>query len=71
MNQTKVTLHGGVKMPQIGFETYQIEKNETTKEACLSALKAECCYIYTIHAYMNEVSVGQTVTESGIAREKI
>lgn len=71
MKQTYVTLNGNIKMPQIGYGTFQIEGNEKTKEICLEALKVGYRHIDTAHAYMNEVGVGQAVKESGIPREDI
>lgn len=71
MEQSYVTLQGGIKMPQIGFGTYQIEGNELTKETCLKALQAGYRHIDTAHAYMNEIGVGQAVKESNISRDDI
>ena len=71
MNQTYATLHGGIKIPQLGIGVYQIEGNEKTKEVCLEALKVGYRHIDTAHAYRNEVGVGQAVKESGIDRKDI
>lgn len=71
MNQTTVTLHGGIQMPQFGLGVFQIEGNEKTKQACLEALKLGYRHIDTAHAYMNEAGVGQAIRESGIARKDI
>lgn len=54
MKQRMVTLHGEIKMPQMGFGVFQIEGNDATKEACLEAIKAGYRHIDTAHAYMNE-----------------
>lgn len=71
MEQSMVTLQGGIKMPQMGFGVFQIDGNEETKKACLDALRAGYRHIDTAHAYMNEVGVGQAVKESGINRKDI
>lgn len=71
MNQTSVTLHGNIQMPQFGLGVFQIEGNEKTKEVCAEALASGYRHIDTAHAYMNEVGVGQAIKESGIDRKEI
>ena len=63
-------LYNGVRIPKIGFGTWQI-KNEVACEACLCALRVGYRHIDTAKAYGNEEGVGQSIKESGIKREDI
>ena len=54
------TLNNGVKMPVIGFGTYQIPPEDT--ERCVSnALKVGYRCIDTAAAYFNEEGVGKAI----------
>ena len=65
-----VTLNNGVRMPMIGFGTYQMPARIT--ECCVSdALKIGYRHIDTAQCYFNEREVGAAVRNSGIPREKI
>ena len=65
-----VTLNNGVKMPMIGFGTYQMPARIT--ERCVSdALKIGYRHIDTAQCYGNEREVGAAVRNSGIPREEI
>ena len=65
-----VTLNNGVKMPMIGFGTYQMSARIT--ERCVSeALKTGYRHIDTAQCYGNEREVGRAVRNSGLEREKI
>ncbi len=65
-----VTLNNGVKMPLIGFGTYQMPARIT--ESCVSnALKIGYRKIDTAQCYCNEKEVGQAVRNSKINREEI
>ena len=55
-----VTLNNGVKMPVLGFGTYQITDDECEK-AVISAIKAGYRLIDTAQAYGNERGVGEGV----------
>ena len=59
INQTYVTLNDGNKIPQFGLGVYMIPGDETTREACLAALKMGYRHIDTAHAYQNERGVGK------------
>ncbi|MCD8372491.1 MAG: aldo/keto reductase [Clostridia bacterium] len=64
-----VTLNNGVKMPQLGFGVYQIEKDEC--ERCvLDAIETGYRHIDTAQAYNNEEEVGSAVIKSGIPRSE-
>lgn len=66
----KVKLNNGVKMPMIGFGTYQMSPNIT--ERCVTdALKVGYRHIDTAQCYGNEREVGQAVKSFGLKREEI
>lgn len=65
------TLSNGVKIPQIGFGTWQIKEGDEAYDSVLLALKNGYRHIDTAAAYGNEVSVGKAVKDSGISREEI
>ena len=65
-----VTLSNGVKMPQLGYGVYQVDKEEC--ERCvLDALKVGYRHIDTAQSYFNEEEVGNAIAKSGIPREQI
>lgn len=65
------TLRNGVKIPAIGFGTWQIPPGEQAYQATLAALKAGYRHIDTAAAYGNEASIGQAIRDSGIPRSEI
>ncbi len=64
-------LHNGVKIPCVGFGTWQTPDGEVAVSAVKTALEAGYRHIDTASAYENENSVGRAVRESGIVREEI
>lgn len=65
-----VTLSNGVKMPQLGYGVYQVDKEEC--ERCvLDALKVGYRHIDTAQSYFNEEEVGNAIEKSGVPREQI
>lgn len=64
-------LYNGVKIPKIGFGTWQIPNGEVAYNSVLCALKAGYRHIDTASAYGNEESVGKAIKDSGISREEI
>ncbi|TVP95817.1 MAG: aldo/keto reductase [Acholeplasmatales bacterium] len=70
MHQT-YTLSNGVKMPKIGFGTWQIAAGESAYESVRDALRAGYRHIDTAAAYQNEESVGKAIRDSGLPREEI
>ena len=65
-----VTLHNGVKMPQLGYGVYQVSQEEC--ERCvLDALEVGYRHIDTAQSYFNEEEVGNAIKKSGISREEI
>ena len=49
------TLNNGVKIPAIGFGTWQVADGEEGYTSCLAALKAGYRHIDTAFAYGNEL----------------
>lgn len=70
LNQT-YTLNNGLKMPKIGFGTWQIKPGDETYNAVSLALKHGYRHIDTAEGYRNEKSVGEAVRDSGIPRNEI
>ncbi|HZM12958.1 MAG TPA: aldo/keto reductase [Bacteroidales bacterium] len=65
------TLANGVKIPAIGFGTWQIPTGNEAYNAVTAALKSGYRHIDTALAYGNEASVGQAICDSGIDRKEI
>lgn len=65
-----ITLYNGIKMPLLGFGTFQIPSKDTQR--CVEeALEIGYRHIDTASAYNNEKEVGAAMRSSGIKREKI
>lgn len=64
-------LHNGVKIPCVGFGTYQIANGESAVSAVRNALETGYRHIDTAAGYGNEESVGIAVKQSGISRDEI
>jgi diketogulonate reductase-like aldo/keto reductase len=64
-------LGNGVRIPQVGFGTWQIPDGPETYDSVRTALDAGYRHIDTAAAYGNEASVGRAVRDSGIPREEI
>jgi len=64
-------LPNGVKIPCIGYGTWQTPDGETAKQAVKCALESGYRHIDTAAAYGNEASVGAGIRASGVAREEI
>jgi diketogulonate reductase-like aldo/keto reductase len=69
--QQSYTLNNGVKIPKIGFGTWQIKPGDDAYQSVLLALKHGYRHIDTAEGYRNEKSVGDAVRDSGIPREEI
>ena len=65
------TLNNGVKIPVIGFGTWQTPSGEVAKESVLAALNAGYRHIDTAAAYGNEESVGEAIKKSGVNRHDL
>lgn len=65
------TLANGVKIPVVGFGTWQTPDGDVAYQSVLDALKAGYRHIDTAAAYGNEASVGRPIKDSGIPREEL
>jgi diketogulonate reductase-like aldo/keto reductase len=65
-----VALNNGVRMPNIGFGTWQIPSRQTSG-AVLWALQTGYRLIDTSLVYWNEPEVGQAIRDSGLQREEV
>lgn len=66
-----VVLAGGVEMPTIGYGTWQVENSLAGANAVAEAIRAGYRHIDGAARYENEVSVGEGIRKSGIAREEL
>lgn len=64
-------LKNNVKVPKLGFGTWQIPYGDEAYNSVKWALEAGYRHIDTAMAYGNEVSVGKAIKDSGIPREEI
>jgi diketogulonate reductase-like aldo/keto reductase len=64
-------LPGGVKIPCVGFGTWQVQNGPEAVSAVADALKCGYRHIDTAAGYGNEESVGIAIRNSGIAREDV
>ena len=69
--QETYTLVNGVKIPKVGFGTWQTPDGDVAETAVLQALEAGYRHIDTAQGYHNEESVGRGIKKSGIPREEI
>lgn len=65
------TLANGIKIPKIGFGTWQVKDGEEAYNSTLSALKAGYRHIDTAFVYENEVSIAKAIKDSGVKREDL
>ncbi|MFD9569083.1 aldo/keto reductase [Streptomyces sp. NPDC059982] len=65
-----VTLNNAVRIPQLGFGTFQIPPEET-RRTTLAALETGYRHIDTAQMYGNEKEVGQAVRDSGLDRADV
>jgi len=64
-------LKNGVKLPKVGFGTWQVKSGDEAYQSVKLALKHGYRHIDTAAAYRNEASVGQAIKDSGLKREEI
>jgi hypothetical protein len=62
-----VELANGVKMPILGFGTYEL-KGEECRSAVVHALKVGYRHIDTASIYKNEEQIARAIAESGVSR---
>lgn len=65
------TLNNGVKIPVVGFGTWQTPDGEVAEKSVLAALNSGYRHIDTAAAYGNEESVGRAIKSSGIKRDEL
>ena len=66
-----VTLNNGVKLPQLGFGTYQIKDPAECERVVRDAIDVGYRLIDTAASYGNEEAVGKAVRECGLPREEL
>jgi len=64
-------LNNGYAIPCMGFGTWRIPAGETTYHAVRSAIASGFHHIDAAAIYKNEVSVGQAIADSGVARHEL
>ncbi len=64
-------MNDGVKIPKVGFGTFQIPADGSAYRTVREALAAGYRHIDTAAAYFNEEEVGRAIKDSGILREEI
>ncbi len=69
--QETYVLSNGVKMPKVGFGTWQIPNGNEAYQSVSLALKHGYRHIDTAAAYRNEESVGQAIRDSKIPRSEV
>ncbi|MBE6930372.1 MAG: aldo/keto reductase [Ruminococcaceae bacterium] len=65
------TLSNGVKIPCLGYGTWQTPSGDICRESVKAALQAGYRHIDTAAGYANEADVGAGLRESGVAREDV
>ena len=66
-----LTLANGVKIPCIGYGTWQTPNGGVTRRCVKDALAAGYRHIDTAFVYGNEAEVGEGLRDSGVAREDV
>ncbi|MEC0273533.1 MULTISPECIES: aldo/keto reductase [Peribacillus] len=66
-----ITLHNGVKMPQLGFGVFKVKNGNETVESVKKAIEVGYRAIDTAAVYENEEGVGQAIRECGVPREEL
>ncbi len=64
-------LHNGVKLPCVGYGTWQTPTGKICVDGVVTAVEAGYRHIDTAAIYQNEKSVGEGIRKSGINREDI
>ena len=64
------TLNNGVKIPMLGYGTFQIPA-EDTKRCVLDAISVGYRSIDTAQGYFNEEGVGEAVSTCGVPRGEL
>lgn len=65
------TLSNGLKIPCIGFGTWQVQDGQIAKDAVSCAINAGYRHIDTAAIYNNEISVGEAIKEAHVERDDL
>ncbi|MEG0284812.1 MAG: aldo/keto reductase [Vagococcus sp.] len=64
-------LNNGIKIPKVGFGTWQTPDGDVAEESVVAALEAGYRHIDTAAIYGNEESVGRGIKRSGLNRDEL
>lgn len=64
-------LNNGIKIPKVGFGTWQTPDGDVAESSVIAALEAGYRHIDTAAIYGNEESVGRGIKKSGLNREDL
>jgi diketogulonate reductase-like aldo/keto reductase len=64
-------LYNGVKIPKVGFGTWQVPNGDIAYQAVIDALDVGYIHIDTAYVYENEISVGQAIKDAHIKRSEL
>src|SRR5258708_21679558 len=64
-------LANGLRIPRLGFGTWQIPDGDPAYDAVLFALRHGYRHVDTARAYGNEASVGRALRDSGLPRSSV
>ncbi|MDR2833877.1 MAG: aldo/keto reductase [Streptococcaceae bacterium] len=65
------TLSNGIKIPVVGFGTWQTPDGDVAESSTLAAIESGYRHIDTAAVYRNEESVGRGIAKSGVPREEL
>jgi len=69
--QETFQLYNGVKIPKVGFGTWQIPNGDAAYTSVTLALQAGYRHIDSAANYKNEPSVGQAIKDFGLSRDEV
>ena len=64
------TLYNGIKLPMIGYGTFQIRDDKQCEQCVTEALEAGYRLFDTAASYENEAATGRALRSSGLPREE-
>lgn len=65
------TLSNGVRIPKVGFGTWQTPDGDVAYQSTIDAIKAGYRHIDTALVYGNEESIGRAIKDSNVPREEL
>lgn len=66
-----IHLNNSVRVPILGFGTYQITDPKEAEQAVVDAIQAGYRHIDTAQSYLNEEAVGRGIARSGVTRDAL